>query len=571
MIFRSIRTKTVLSVSLLLILVGIISIGSSYLFVQTTVTDLEKKSHSNILNLLYLFTDAKYKQMQETRDSTLTAIYKQGENLAISGYDILSVSYDLQLRGQLTEEAAKYTAFKLISRIDFDNAALAVLDSDGNVLATGDTEIESAVVQGIEGQLKRAKKNRVNAIIDLGTQLHGNIIYHPGWNLWICSLIDMSVIDMQNERQRKMIADALQKTFSHLKIAETGSAYLTQTGNSPNKPGRPGDFRQTREFKALGWKITITAPAEEIQKPARRLATWQGIIIAIGFFLAVLLIAFLIRTIAKPLIQLAEHAENLPETDLMPGPIDNLQKRQDEVGKLAGSFILMQKKLNTLISKLKQEKERIRILHKKLIKAQESERRKIALELHDNVVQELTGTFRKHEALGNKFPETKKMVDEHNQILQNSINSLRTVSHNLRPAGLERFGLIKTIREFCHDFRKETGMQVDFSVTGTEEDFKFDNDTNINLYRITQEAFSNTGKHAEATQISVRLVATYPVIILRIWDNGKGFDTEILKELESKHMGISSMSERATYLNEGRFSIESRFGKGTRIKTEFAV
>ncbi|MCP4109851.1 MAG: hypothetical protein GY749_30755 [Desulfobacteraceae bacterium] len=209
-----------MSVSFLLLLIAVVSISASYLFVRSTVTDLEKKSHNNILNLLYLFTEAKHEQMQDTKNSTITAIHKQGNNLAVLGCNIIFAFYDTQLSGQFSEDAARHVAYRLINTIDLDNAALILLDENGRVVATGDTQFEGVVIQGIEGQLKRAKKNRVNAIINLGTRLHSNIIYHSGWNLWVCPVTDMSVADMHAERQKKTVADALQKTFVQLRIAE---------------------------------------------------------------------------------------------------------------------------------------------------------------------------------------------------------------------------------------------------------------------------------------------------------------------------------------------------------------
>ncbi|MCP4343916.1 MAG: hypothetical protein GY795_00115, partial [Desulfobacterales bacterium] len=430
MIYRSVRTKTVFYVSLLLILVAVVSTGSSYLFVRSTVTDLEKKSHNNILNLLYLFAEAKHEQMQDTKNSTITAIHKQGNSLAVLGYNIIFAFYDTQLSGQFSEDTARYVAYRLINTIDLDNAALILLDENGRVVATGDTQFEGVVIQGIEGQLKRAKKNRVNAIIDLGTRLHSNIIYHSGWNLWVCSVIDMSVADMHAERQKKTVADALQKTFVHLRIAETGKAYLTKPGSPPDRPAGQDEFRQSRDFAPLDWKITVTAPVREIQKPARRLAKWQGIIIAAGFVFAVGLIAVLISRIAKPLVQLADCAKILPETDFIPNDFmpESLLKQQDEVGELSRSFKFMQTELNTLVGNLKQEKKRIRILHRELITTQERERRKISLDLHDGVIQELTGAKHGYNALTVQYPEMGGDIGRCNEILSESISCLRNLS-----------------------------------------------------------------------------------------------------------------------------------------------
>jgi signal transduction histidine kinase len=93
-----------------------------------------------------------------------------------------------------------------------------------------------------------------------------------------------------------------------------------------------------------------------------------------------------------------------------------------------------------------------------------------------------------------------------------------------------------------------------------------DFDTEINLYRLTQESLTNIKKHADADQVTIRLVAAFPNIILRIEDNGKGFDVqERLATLsEEKRMGIRSMEQRAK-LFHGEMDIQSRPMLGTKI------
>ncbi|MCP4110383.1 MAG: hypothetical protein GY749_33500 [Desulfobacteraceae bacterium] len=156
-----------------------------------------------------------------------------------------------------------------------------------------------------------------------------------------------------------------------------------------------------------------------------------------------------------------------------------------------------------------------------------------------------------------------------NEILSESIRCLRNLSYSLRPSGLEKFGLTGSLRKYCSEFTGETGIKADFNVFGNKEDFIFDYDTSINLYRLVQESFNNTKKHAGATQVSVTLTALYPFVILRTQDNGGGFDTGILKTLDEKHMGLSGMAERTSCLDDGRMNIESEPGKGTQTTIKF--
>jgi signal transduction histidine kinase len=92
--------------------------------------------------------------------------------------------------------------------------------------------------------------------------------------------------------------------------------------------------------------------------------------------------------------------------------------------------------------------------------------------------------------------------------------------------------------------------------------------TQINLYRITQEALQNIRKHSRASRVTVRLISSSPRIILRIKDNGRGFNpaqARTKKSVGGNHLGLTSIEER-TRLLSGEFSISSREGEGTEIK-----
>ncbi len=98
---------------------------------------------------------------------------------------------------------------------------------------------------------------------------------------------------------------------------------------------------------------------------------------------------------------------------------------------------------------------------------------------------------------------------------------------------------------------------------------RLDPDIEINLYRLMQESFHNIKKHAQATEVRVRLIASFPHIILSIEDNGKGFNVRdrMIKASQEKRMGLRSMKERATLLH-AKMKILSRLNQGTKIFIE---
>jgi signal transduction histidine kinase len=164
--------------------------------------------------------------------------------------------------------------------------------------------------------------------------------------------------------------------------------------------------------------------------------------------------------------------------------------------------------------------------------------------------------------------DKQKKLSEISRILQQSISSVRDLSYDLRPAGINQLGLVKTVFQLCEDFAQKNKVPIDFYSAGIKE-LKLDFDTSINVYRLIQEGLNNIKKHARAENGIIRLVASSPNIILRIEDNGRGFDVanRLSTALKEKRMGLSSMEERVSLLG-GRMDIKSRIGQGTRILIE---
>jgi PAS domain S-box-containing protein len=219
-----------------------------------------------------------------------------------------------------------------------------------------------------------------------------------------------------------------------------------------------------------------------------------------------------------------------------------------------------------------QAEDKIRGLSQEQIKVQENERNRIARYLHDHVAQDLSTLKIGLETLFNEpkklSSEKKKKISEFSQVLQDSISSVRDLSYDLRPAGMDQLGLVRTVYQLCEDFSEKTNLNVDFYSAGVK-DLKLDFDTAINLYRLIQEGLNNINKHARADNVIIRLVASSPNIILRIEDDGQGFDVNnrLAKAMKEKRMGLSNMEERVSLL-AGKMDIKSQVARGTRILIE---
>jgi PAS domain S-box-containing protein len=240
----------------------------------------------------------------------------------------------------------------------------------------------------------------------------------------------------------------------------------------------------------------------------------------------------------------------------------------------AGTFIAGDRKkiigaVRDITERLQAE-DKIRALNQQLIKAQENERNRIAGYLHDHVAQDLSSLKIGLETLLDNQRKTtvETRIKELSKLLQGSITAVRDLSYDLHPPGMDQLGLVRTVYQYCEDFSERNNVSVDFYTAGMK-DLKLNFDTEINLYRLIQEGLNNIKKHAQASHIIIRLVASAPNIILRIEDNGKGFDVErrLAKSLKEKHLGLSSMVERVSLL-EGTMNINSKPSKGTRIFIE---
>ncbi|MCP3925813.1 MAG: response regulator [Desulfobacterales bacterium] len=214
----------------------------------------------------------------------------------------------------------------------------------------------------------------------------------------------------------------------------------------------------------------------------------------------------------------------------------------------------------------------IHLLTQELIKAQETERQRIARDLHDKIAQDLATLKIASETIFDKYPgvvsDLSDKFTRFSEILKESIDSVRNLAHDLQPPSIERIGLVNSMYQHCQDFAATSGIKVDFFSAGIEE-LNLNFDTGINLYRLIQESLNNVNKHAGCKNVTIKFIASYPNIILRIEDDGIGFnvDKRLLSALKEKRMGLKSMEERVNLLN-GKFNIQSKRGMGTKLFIE---
>jgi signal transduction histidine kinase len=201
-----------------------------------------------------------------------------------------------------------------------------------------------------------------------------------------------------------------------------------------------------------------------------------------------------------------------------------------------------------------------------LLEGQEEERKRLARELHDGIGQMLTGLKLDSEQLkGLPFVSEKqrKSFEEHQKLINETIEATRTVAFNLMPSVLTDFGLASAIRLLVERTAKGVAMQASFN--DLTDNIDIPNKIENNLYRITQEALNNIIKHAKAQKATINLSNEQnKFITLSIIDNGKGFDLKKAKKNKVTGNGLGNLQTRVRLLN-GTIKIESELNKGTNI------
>lgn len=216
-------------------------------------------------------------------------------------------------------------------------------------------------------------------------------------------------------------------------------------------------------------------------------------------------------------------------------------------------------------SELERSQAQLRELTSKLITAQETERRRIARELHDDFTQRLAALAIDLRYLSAPGPESDELGSHRlprlAEMAEQLATDLQRLAHQLHPSILEHVGLEAAVREHAEEFAARTGLTTEVLVRKVPTFIPLDQATC--LYRVLQESLQNVRKHAEATGVLVRLLSTGRGIGLCVHDNGRGFEHKP-EVAPGRGLGLTSMAERVKGL-QGTFRVKTQPGDGTEI------
>ncbi len=204
-------------------------------------------------------------------------------------------------------------------------------------------------------------------------------------------------------------------------------------------------------------------------------------------------------------------------------------------------------------------------LTKRILSAQDEERRRVSRELHDGISQLIASAKFSLETAAIKIKNNKdpdEDIDVAQKCIGQTLQDLRRISRDLHPAILDDHGLATALQSLAKSFSERTGIETAFNDILVRNLLPLDAKTS--LYRVAQEAFTNIERHAVASLVEISLSVNSSWVVLAIKDNGKGFNVELFSRGRSAEgIGLRNMQERIAY-HKGVFDITSN-KKGTRL------
>ncbi|RZB35357.1 MAG: hypothetical protein SRB2_03155 [Desulfobacteraceae bacterium Eth-SRB2] len=217
---------------------------------------------------------------------------------------------------------------------------------------------------------------------------------------------------------------------------------------------------------------------------------------------------------------------------------------------------------------LRESERKLRLLSSHLLTVQERERRRISMELHDEVGQSLTVLKLQIRSIKNKLNDSQTDLKEDCvkilKYVDQTIENVRRFSRDFGSSILEDLGLCAALRWIAEDFEKYSNINISLDIE--QIDNLFSRESQIIIYRIFQEAITNIDKHAHADHLSIVIMKKKKNVFFQIVDDGKGFDKKQIGNRSSDviGLGLTAMNERARMLG-GTLKIFSQKQKGTRI------
>ena len=226
------------------------------------------------------------------------------------------------------------------------------------------------------------------------------------------------------------------------------------------------------------------------------------------------------------------------------------------------------------ISEKRHSDQKFKELAQRIIETQELERKRIARELHDSVGQMLSSVKFRIQSAGEKIQSQKSKIWKDLSgawtLLEQSIHEIRRIAHNLRPSILDDLGLISAVRSMCEEFGERTSITV--NLRSSRFPNRLPPEVELSVFRIIQEVLNNVEQHSKATKLALQIQQKNSHLLVRIKDNGKGFDPLGVQKQRSRARGygLDGIRERVATIG-GQVQLQTELNKGVEIQIKIPL
>ncbi|OGO10538.1 MAG: hypothetical protein A2Y93_13120 [Chloroflexi bacterium RBG_13_68_17] len=316
----------------------------------------------------------------------------------------------------------------------------------------------------------------------------------------------------------------------------------------------------------LGNSIVIVVGAVGGTLLTRQLAVqadlWLILVFSsLGILLSLLVNYRVLRSALQPLRALVGRVDQV-QAGKDPGQTLLLGEADPDTQRLAAA-------IDSMRSRLQEHAGQLRALTMQAITAQEDERKRIARNLHDDTGQALSTLIITLERLETSLPpaasELRPRLQAARELATRTLEDLRKLVYGLRPSMLDDLGLVPAIRWFARSSLEETGAQLTFE--SFEDTTRLPPQVETAVFRIAQEAIHNIVRHAQAHRVAIRLDLAGEAVILRVEDDGRGFDVSrtTVEAVRQRRLGLLGIQERVELFG-GDLMVDSAPGGGTRLQ-----
>jgi len=330
---------------------------------------------------------------------------------------------------------------------------------------------------------------------------------------------------------------------------ESGTTYLKQ-----------GDAEHVVAYSAIsptGWALVTEEEWQMVASPSLQLTQVAPLVMVPAFILALIALWFVASRIVQPLQKLEAKAAALAwgdfETIQEPvGGISEIQHLQTELMEMSRKVQAAQEGLHDYIGAI--------------TAAQEDERTRLALELHDDTIQAVIALKQRVQLAQRTIKDQRgtQSLKDLESLAEQTIENLRRLTRALRPIYLEDLGLVTALDMLAREVSQNQNIKVNFQKAGQER--RLSREVELSLYRIAQEALNNVVKHSQATEAHLGILFEEKEIWLDVTDSGVGFDLPKSPTdfASNGHFGLLGIHERVDLIG-ARLGLESAQDKGTRL------